>query len=55
MIPLINHGTEAFTVESGMRVAQLVVLPILIPQLREVTALDETERGAGGFGASGLS
>jgi dUTP pyrophosphatase len=55
MIPLINHGAEAFTVESGMRVAQLVVLPILIPQLREVTALDETERGAGGFGASGLS
>ena len=55
MIPLINHVAEAFTVESVMRVAQLVVLPILIPQLREVTALDETERGAGGFGASGLS
>ena len=55
LIPLINHGSEPFTVEAGMRVAQLVVLPILTPELKEVTRLDTTERGAGGFGASGLS
>ena len=55
LIPLINHGSEPFTVEAGMRIAQLVVLPILTPELKEVTRLDTTERGAGGFGASGLS
>ncbi len=54
IVPLINHGTEPFTVEPGMRIAQLVVLPILTPELRDVASLDETERGAGGFGASGL-
>ncbi len=55
IVPLINHGKEAFTVEPGMRIAQLVVLPILTPELKEVSSLDETDRGAGGFGASGLS
>ena len=55
LIPLINHGSDPFTVEAGMRIAQLVVLPILTPELKEVTRLDTTERGAGGFGASGLS
>ncbi|MGN1403544.1 MAG: dUTP diphosphatase [Ruminococcus sp.] len=55
LVALINHGKEPFTVEPGMRIAQLVVLPILTPELREVTELNETARGAGGFGASGLS
>ena len=55
LIPLVNHGTEPFTVEEGMRIAQLVVMPILTPELKEVQRLDTTERGAGGFGASGLS
>ena len=55
LIPLVNHGTEPFTVEEGMRIAQLVIMPILTPELKEVQRLDTTERGAGGFGASGLS
>lgn len=55
IVPLINLGHESFTVEVGMRIAQLVVLPILTPELREVASLDKTVRGAGGFGASGLS
>lgn len=55
IVPLINHGTEAFTVEPGMRIAQLVIFPILTPELRETDTLDETERGTGGFGASGIS
>lgn len=55
IVPLVNHGTEDFTVEPGMRIAQLVVLPILMPELREADTLEETERGVGGFGASGLS
>ena len=54
IVPLINHGTQPFTVEAGMRIAQLVILPILTPELEEADFLDETERGAGGFGASGL-
>ncbi|MCD8220314.1 MAG: dUTP diphosphatase [Ruminococcus sp.] len=54
-VALIHHGSVPFVVEPGMRIAQLVVFPILTPELREVTALDETERGAGGFGSSGLS
>ncbi|WP_295214692.1 dUTP diphosphatase [Ruminococcus sp.] len=55
LVPLINHGKEPFTVEQGMRIAQLVVLPILTPELHEVSELNETTRGASGFGASGLS
>lgn len=53
-IPLINHGKEDFVVESGMRIAQMVVIPIATPELVEVEELDETERGEGGFGHSGL-
>lgn len=54
IVPLINHGTQPFVVETGMRIAQLVVMPILTPELREADSLDITERGTGGFGASGL-
>lgn len=55
LVPLINHGKEPFTIEPGMRIAQLVVLPILTPELHIVSELNETARGTGGFGASGLS
>jgi len=50
---LINLGQEAFTVQRGERIAQLVFQ--LVPQinLTEVTSLDDTERGAGGFGHTG--
>lgn len=54
-VPLIHLGKENFTIETGMRIAQLVIVPILTPELHEVSALDETERGAGGFGASGMA
>lgn len=53
-IPLINHGKSAFTVECGMRIAQLVVTPIIIPETEVSDNLDDTERGSGGFGSSGL-
>ncbi len=53
-IPLHNLGTEPFTVENGMRVAQLVVTPVLFPEIQQVDELDETQRGSGGFGSSGL-
>ena len=50
---LINLGAETFTVERGMRIAQLVVAPVARAELREVDALDATRRGAGGFGSTG--
>lgn len=53
-VPLINLGREAFTVEPGMRVAQMVVAPIAHCRIVEVEALDETDRGAGGFGSTGV-
>lgn len=53
-VPLHNIGAEPFTVEHGMRVAQLVVTPVLFPELLETDTVDETERGAGGFGSSGI-
>ena len=53
MVPLINHGRAAFVVERGMRVAQMVVLPVPPVTLVEVDALDETSRGSGGFGHTG--
>ena len=51
---LINHGTEVFRVEPGMRIAQLVVCPVLHVEPVEVPALDDTARGAAGFGSTGL-
>jgi dUTP pyrophosphatase len=50
---LINHGREAFAIERGTRIAQMVVAPVTQARLREVETLDETARGAGGFGSTG--
>ncbi len=52
-VALLNHGKEDFTVNHGMRIAQLVMTPVIIPQISEVSELDETERNAGGFGSTG--
>jgi len=53
IVPLINHGTEDFTVTDGMRIAQLVVTPVLLPEIEEAEELTGTERGGGGFGSTG--
>jgi len=50
---LINHGAEPFTVTRGLRVAQLIVAHVARIVLQEVTELDETLRGIGGFGSTG--
>lgn len=50
---LVNHGAEPFTVRPGDRIAQLVVARVARAVVRLVEALDETERGAGGFGHTG--
>lgn len=51
---LINHGPEPFKVERGMRIAQLVVARYLPVQWQEVADLEDTLRGAGGFGSTGV-
>lgn len=53
-VPLHNISGEPFTVEHGMRVAQLVCVPVYFPQILETQSVNETERGAGGFGSSGI-
>ncbi|MBX6742984.1 MAG: dUTP diphosphatase [Acetobacteraceae bacterium] len=52
-IIVLNAGTEAFTVERGMRIAQAVLAPVVRAAWREVSDLPETSRGAGGFGSTG--
>lgn len=52
---LINLGRDPFLIERGMRVAQLVICPVAIARWIEVENLDETERGSGGFGSTGLA
>ena len=53
LVPLMNLGKEPFSVEPGMRIAQLVVLPVLFPTCTVVEQLPETERGSNGFGSTG--
>jgi dUTP pyrophosphatase len=55
MVPLINHGADAFTVTRGMRIAQLVVAPVAAVTLVEAAELGETPRGTNGFGSTGVS
>lgn len=50
---LINLGQEPVVITRGMRIAQLVVAPVIQVALREVEAVDETARGGGGFGSTG--
>ncbi len=53
-VPLINHGREPFVVEPQMRIAQMVIAPVVRCTIQEVTELDSTSRGAGGFGSTGV-
>jgi dUTP pyrophosphatase len=50
---LINLGSEDVSIIDGDRIAQLVISPILSVEFREVTELDSTDRGTGGFGSTG--
>ncbi len=51
---LINHGTEDFVINRGDRIGQLVIAPVWQANFVEATSLDDTERGAGGFGSTGV-
>lgn len=50
---MFNHSDKAYKVEQGSKVTQLVILPIITPEVELVDYLDETERGNGGFGSTG--
>lgn len=54
-VVLINHGTPAFAVERGDRIAQLVVVAVAVQEFVEVEELPESGRGTGGFGSTGVS
>jgi dUTP pyrophosphatase len=53
VVVLHNHGDRPQTVESGERIAQLVITPVLTPSYEEVKELSSSDRGAGGFGSTG--
>ena len=52
-VGLVNQSDVPYTIQPGDRVAQLAVMPVVQAQLERVETLDETERGAGGFGSTG--
>ena len=51
---LINLSDKVFVVEKGLRIAQMVLCPVVKAKLKEVTELENTERGSGGFGSTGI-
>jgi len=51
---LINHGKDSFVVEEGMKIAQMVIQPVLTVDVVRADELSETRRGEGGFGSTGL-
>ncbi|NKN35131.1 dUTP diphosphatase [Agrobacterium sp. a22-2] len=52
---LINLGEEPFTISRGMRIAQVVMAPVTQMQVAEVSSASQTQRGAGGFGSTGVA
>ena len=51
---LINHGAKDFIISRGMRIAQIVFAQLPEIQLKEISELNQTKRGAGGFGSTGV-
>ncbi len=51
---LVNLGDEDFEIKAGDRIAQLVVAPVLQPEIVEASDIDETDRGVAGFGSTGV-
>jgi dUTP pyrophosphatase len=51
---LINLGKKSFIVEKGLRIAQMVLCPLVKAKIKEVETLDSTTRGSGGFGSTGV-
>lgn len=53
-VPLINHSESDFIIHNGDRIAQMVIMPVIIPTFTETTEINSTIRGEGGFGSTGV-
>ena len=53
LVSLHNHSSEPQTIQPGERVAQLIITPYVTGEFLRAEALDETDRGAGGYGSTG--
>ncbi len=53
-VPVINHSNESYTIHNGERIAQMVILPVILPTFAEADELTETQRADGGFGSTGV-
>ena len=53
VVKLYNHTEQPVCIKKGQKISQLVILPIITPDLELVDSLEETERGSGGFGSTG--
>lgn len=53
-VKLYNHSGDSYRVRAGDKISQLVILPIITPEIEFVSCLEETERGDGGFGSTGV-
>ena len=51
---LYNAGSKVFLLKRGMRIAQMVIAPVLQAEWQEISALSTTQRGSGGFGSTGI-
>lgn len=52
-VKLYNHGAKSVEIKKGQKISQIVILPIITPELDEVDRMEDTERGNGGFGSTG--
>ncbi len=52
---LINHGSELFRISRGDRIAQIIISPVLQAEFVKVDLINDTDRGSGGFGSTGIS
>lgn len=52
-VPVVNLSTEAFTINNGDRIAQMIISPVTKADIEVVTELSDTQRGEGGFGSTG--
>lgn len=52
-VKLFNHGSQSVYIQKGQKISQIVLLPIITPDLKVVDKLEDTERGTGGFGSTG--
>ena len=51
---LMNHSKDAFNIRKGDKIAQLVIAPVTQPEVVETDTIDDTDRGEGGFGSTGV-